>query len=271
MNRAHSGMVFLLLGACLLPGACSGSTFKSTGGAGGNVGTGGASAEDAIPPGGLLLWLRSDRGVTQDLNSVAIWANQAPDQGNAIQSAINARPALVSSGIGELPVIAFDGVDDFLKLPDGYGDFSQGLSMFAVINKSTIPTCDSVLEFSNGSEIDDISFGQYQDQMAYEVLYNVQTEEDVLPTDVPQLMSVVHRPNLTVELHRNGSLASSGSFDLPDNVMRQQNFVGQTLYDGCTTFAGQIGELLVFNRAVSDVELLKIEIYLRNRWSCCSN
>jgi hypothetical protein len=224
-----------------------------------------------VPENGLLLWLRADRGVTQDLSGVAIWANQAPNQGNAIQTDANARPILVSSGIGGLPVVAFDGVDDFLKLPEGFGDFSQGLSMFAVVNWSTLTTCDAVMELSNGSEIDDISFGQYQNQMSYEISYDVQAEESSLSADVPQLLTVAHRPDLTLELRRNSSPVASGSFDLPDNVVRQQNFVGQTLYSGCSTFSGQMGELLLFNRAVSDVELLKIEIYLRNRWSCCSN
>ncbi len=88
---------------------------------------------------------------------------------------------------------------------------------------------------------------------------------------MPQLISVVHRADQTLELHRNSMLAATNSFELPANIVRQQNFVGQTLYGGCATYPGQIGELLVFNRAVSDVELLKIEIYLRSRWSCCSN
>ena len=154
----------LLFGACLLPGACSSPAFKSVNAVGGNSSTGGAAAdgsvpEDAVPRSGLLMWLRADRGVTQDLGAVATWADQSPNHTDAIQTATNARPVLASSGIGGLPVLKFDGIDDFLKLPAGFADFTQGLSMFAVVRENPVDTCVEVMEFSNGSEIDDISLG----------------------------------------------------------------------------------------------------------------
>jgi hypothetical protein len=84
------------------------------------------------------------------------------------------------------------------------------------------------------------------------------------------VLSVVHRANLTYELHRNGALVAEGSGDLPANVEREQNFLGRSLYDGAAPFPGQMGEIPIYGRASTDGELLTIEEYLRSQWSCCS-
>jgi len=80
----------------------------------------------------------------------------------------------------------------------------------------------------------------------------------------------VHHTNLTLEMRRNGQLAAEGTTDLPITVLREQNFVGRSLYADCVVFLGQIGEVLIYARAVTDAELLTIEGYLRSRWACCS-
>jgi hypothetical protein len=72
---------------------------------------------------------------------------------DAHQTNASARPHLIPSGIGQLPALEFDGHDDFLELPDGFADFSAGLSFFAVLEVGgelpQMGDCPAVLLLSN--------------------------------------------------------------------------------------------------------------------------
>jgi len=268
--------------------ASQGDSAAGSGGSGGSGGTGGSSGATAtdsgmsgdsdatdsdvapeIPTDGLLLWLRADRGVTEESGAVAIWVDQSGNDLHATQTASNVRPKLVRQAIGGHPSIEFDGADDFMRLAPGFTDFSAGVSIFTVVQRAPTSACNAVLELSNGSEIDDISLGEYNQALYYEV-FNGWTGGGAVPTDTPLMLAVVHHTNLTLEMRQNGQLAGEGSTDLPITVLREQNFVGRSLYADCVVFPGQIGEVIIYARAVSDAELLSIEAYLRSRWACCS-
>lgn len=236
----------------------------------GSAGGGDSEPEPAIPTQGLLLWLRADQGVTEESGQVTSWADQSGSRSDATQTAPDARPKLVSSGIGNRPSIEFDGMDDFMKLPAGFADFGLGVTLFATIQQEPTNACAAVLELSNGSEIDDISFGQFQSRLLYEVFDQFHSGDE-LPIGTPQIIAVVHRPDLGVQMRENGRPAGESSFPLPAVIVRQLNFVGRSLYAGCVVFAGRIAEVLVYDRAVSDAELLVIEEYLRGHAGCCTN
>jgi len=72
-----------------------------------------------IPERGLVLWLRSDRGVKQDENGrVVSWADGSNGKHHAAQEDAKARPVFVESALGgkKRPVIRFDGRTSFLHL-----------------------------------------------------------------------------------------------------------------------------------------------------------
>jgi hypothetical protein len=60
-------------------------------------------------------------------------------------------------------------------------------------------------------------------------------------------------------------------FVLPATIARAQNFIGKSLYDGCTPFAGRVAEVLVYQRALSVTEVVAVEATLQARWNCCSS
>jgi hypothetical protein len=87
-----------------------------------------------------------------------------------------------------------------------------------------------------------------------------------LPTNTPQVLSVVHRKDETVEMRRDGEAIGLSTFALPATLERTQNFVGKSLYGNCTTYSGKISEVLVYGRGVSKEEATQIEAYLNDRW-----
>ena len=80
------------------------------------------------------------------------------------------------------------------------------------------------------------------------------------------VIAAVQSTSGAVELRDSSTLLGQGQFMAPEVVLRQQNFIAQTLYQRCGYFQGQISEIAVYDRAVSDKEVLAIEGYLEAHW-----
>jgi hypothetical protein len=244
-----------------------------TGGTGGLLshgGTGGgAPIEPMLPGGGLLLWLRADRGVQQKDGLVQTWQDQSGSQTHAMQASPNARPVYLADGFNGLPTLEFDGQGRFLKLPDGFGDFSQGLAAI-VVAKPIKAECASMLEFSNGSEIEDIALGSWQNKWTYEVAAQFIQTGSVDPQRF-SLYAVNHPVTGSAVLRIDGNVIETLDMALPvlpSSGIRENNFVGHTLYgNGCEYFQGQISEIILYSRTLRSEELNQIEKYLVAHWA----
>jgi hypothetical protein len=53
--------------------------------------------------------------------------------------------------------------------------------------------------------------------------------------------------------------------------VRNQIYVGKTLYANCGVFPGLIAEIIVYSRAVSLAEDAAIESYLQSKYACCTS
>ena len=249
-----------------------GAADGGTGGVLGVAGVAGSAVEidggvtPPIPLLGMALWLRADRGVTANGGHVSEWLDQSGNQMDALQTAGNARPTLLPTGLNGLPTLDFDGTVQYLRLPDGFTDFTKGLSGF-VVSEATVTdgACASTVEFSNGSEIDDVEFGYYQQAWQYEI-FDHDFAGGMVDPKLPELYSVLHRATQEVVMRLNGNQANTAMFPLPVTKVRQENFIGHTLYSGCTYYKGQISEIVLYNRIVTDKELLGIEGYLQQHW-----
>lgn len=254
-------------------GMSGGTASAGTGGTGGRAGAGGSSGASGaggsaqtppIPALGLALWLRADRGLVLKDGLVQQWVDQSSAQQDALQTAVNQRPQYLATGFNGLPTIDFDGQDDFLKFASGFGTFSEGLAAF-IVAKPRDSRCASMLEFSNGSEVQDIAFGMWQDRWTYEVAENY-VQRGVVDLTHFTLYAAVHHQGELADLRANGNAVGSLEFALPDLMVRQNNFLGRSLYVDCGPFQGQISEVILYAREVTDKELLVIEGYLQNHW-----
>jgi hypothetical protein len=238
-----------------------------------------ASSDAAIDPGdaallipktNLLLWLMADKGVVHNATAVWQWQDQSGNELHASQSVQGSHPHLWTSAIGGLPALDFDGSADMLALAPGFADFRLGVAMFAVVRPTTLEGCGGIIELSNGSEIDDLSLYRSRDVPGYEV-YEGYTEGgfSAVPVNTPLLISALHGVNERVRVWVNRQLWVEDTFALPTLKERRENFVGRSLYDVCGPWAGRIGEIVVYNRALDDDERARVESYLQTKWGCC--
>jgi hypothetical protein len=184
---------------------------------------------------------------------------------------LNYRPKLDTSGLNGKPALVFSG-ENYLKLPSLPGDFSHGVSIFAMGQEQTDSgNCSAIFEASNGSEIDDVHLGFWQSAVLYEAAADyLSASKHPLILAEPQLLAAVHQTSNSAQLRRNSNGLGETNLPLPTTIERQFVYIGRTEYGGCTLYTGMVAELLVYNRAVSDSELIDIEGYLQTKWGCCS-
>jgi hypothetical protein len=144
------------------------------------------------------------------------------------------------------------------------------LSLFVVVSQPVAEACHGYFEASNGSEINDLHFGSYQGSLIYEVADQWLNDTSYqLTADEPRVAVLVQNANGVVHLRSNSNSAGDGESNLPEQLERQEVYLGHSLYGGCSFFSGAIGEVLLYSRAVSGQELLEIETYLQKKWACC--
>jgi hypothetical protein len=88
---------------------------------------------------------------------------------------------------------------------------------------------------------------------------------------VPQQFTAVQNAELLCSFYRNGKVEGAMSgFLLPATTTRTQNFLGKSLYAGCTPFSGRLSEVALYDRSSSSADIAMIEATLRTRWRCCN-
>ena len=274
-RRPCLGRAFFCIAVAALSLGCMDqfTTGQSQRGGGGGTGSpdqgggaAGSSAEPSVPQNGLLLWLSADDVDAGEDELVQSWKDRSSNHADASSEDAEQAPKLVSHAISEHAAVQFDGENDVLDLPSGFADFAAGVSIFAIAKQEQSESCSAIVELSNGSEVDDISFGQYQGELIYEVSEGNLTG-GTIDSGNPQLLYAVHSEDGAVDLHPQAE--GEASIELPSDVERQQCYLGRSLYAECGPFKGAIGELLIYDRAVSDDEKASIVETLRTTWDCC--
>ena len=229
-------------------------------------GLGKDGCESGDLPAGMTLWLMADRGLIKNGAQVSTWEDQSLNAEHATQSNAQLMPKYVTPPSGP-PMLEFDGVDDYFKLPSGFTNF-PGLTFFAVAESLPRDTCAGILHFSNGPDRDDVEFGRHMNHtLYYEVVggFLYGTKENFVANE-RLLLSVMQDTKGAVELRIDTAVDQTGNVVVPASILRSQNFVGKDNYDECPPFHGRIGEIVLYSRAVTTAERARIQSYLLSKW-----
>jgi hypothetical protein len=216
----------------------------------------------------LLLWLRADVGVTELNDGVFTWADSSGNDLDARQSDPSIEPVWLQGGVASRPAVVFND-QSFLSLPQGFADFSLGLSMFAITAVTdTTDSCVDLVHLSNSPQLDNVTLGRHDGRVHYQVL-GADLHGDLFTTGRAHLVSVVHSPSRAVSLRIDSAAPTTAVFALPVSTTRVNNVVGRSLYAGCGGLQGGIAEFILYRRALGDFERAQVESYLQDRWGCC--
>ncbi|MDD2763158.1 MAG: chitobiase/beta-hexosaminidase C-terminal domain-containing protein [Opitutaceae bacterium] len=214
-----------------------------------------------IPVASMRLWLRADAGLT--VGPIPRWPDQSGHGQDAIQSVSASQPLLVTEVVQSRPVVRFDGTGDFLNLPDFMNGATAG-ELFAVLKARVVPSDRSREPWSFGGSFgaaypsgnrlfDDFgSTTQWdlgvpaQDLSAYHV-YNASSQPDewIARLDGGLLFA---------------SITNQVAFRNNPMLGRTPQFANDYFFDG------DIAEIMVFDRVLSDAERQAVEHYLFQRY-----
>ena len=226
----------------------------------------------------LISWLRADSGVAYDsgTNQVSLWNDQSANGYNGSQSVSVNQPTLVTNAVNGLPAIEFTPGSDgqFLQFPDGF-DFTAGVSLFVVVNPTSMAADASMLDFRNFSGSSSDQFGLCElnsTSGAIFYAYDGSTGSSgsfsgALTASEFQLLEAIYDGVSSVSVYTNGTLqGTQGSLETLANVTRNNNYVGQS-GDGGNYFTGQIAEILIFSTNLDDTAREALESYLLAKYS----
>jgi hypothetical protein len=234
------------------------------------AGPGGSPSLEVLD--GLQLWLAADAGtILGSGDTVVQWADQSGNANNAAQLDETMAPVLAANAVNGRPALRFDGVNDFLEVPDSDSVSIVGdITTFYVVN---IPDYANYREIwgktvNNQPGPTDIYAAQGNGRpVAYRG--NGATGQQVTgtrayPTGGFILAGLDHvGTRLTHYLSGapNGSGIITPAVADGDRPLR----IG-TRDDSFTRFKGDMAELVIYNRGLSAAERRSLERYLTEKY-----
>ena len=240
-----------------------------------------SSEVSSIPD--LVLWLEttSEKSFStdrpEDGTIIAQWNDINPQMIEsrkypAINSNSGKQPIYTATAINNLPALRFDGVDDYLAVADGFDNDTENATMFFVwqFNGSGTSEMD-LLEKWEGS-------GGYPYVLRSSSGYYMHAYDgSVVPgpgsvtarkTGVPVIIAARRNKNSVMNLWINGSKEGGDVTDTTSGSTANNGrlCICSRLTSNINYCNGDIGEVIIFARAISDDEKKVVEKYLGKKW-----
>lgn len=224
-----------------------------------------------IPPSGLVLWLKADDLTGADGSAVSTWTDASGLGNNATQGTGSLQPLLkkAANGINGLNVVRFDGTDDHMQ--GTFNPGTTGLTVFfiartggaldtyaAVLGSSVAATSGCRWQFGLGSDATqgagwggsaDVNLGAVQDlaiNTPYFGRYRISNAGNQWTMDGVNTVTVAD------------ATFPSGTFTYT---------IGDESPASPYELNGDVGEVIVYNRALTDDECDQVKEYLLQKWS----
>jgi hypothetical protein len=202
---------------------------------------------------GLRLWLRSDAGVAPGGGFVDLWEDQSPSGNDAGQRLGYALPSLATDVGSGLPILRFDGSQSFLSLKT---PITTGQTVFLVLRNSSSSGYHTPLGDPNALT--------YLSGFGRQIWYAADPA-----------------PILTGETWLNGALVDGTQTPYPDasaslavltSVATDAVVPTASVGDGLGGYKwqGDIGEIVVYDRALTAPEVNLVATYLAKRYRIVS-
>jgi Bacterial TSP3 repeat len=219
-----------------------------------------------LPVTDIKLWLKADEGVAK--NYANVWTDSSGTQRDAFQLTPASQPLVVENAINGRPVVRFDGANDTLNISNFANGSTQG-EVFIVAKASATQVDVSTL-WTMG---DDYIWGPNTypggDGTVVETFGTRNQKNTGRP---PRPLNETHLYNVSSKAGEfvtrfNGSQhyrTASNTVFFPGTAI-----LGGGLYER-HRYGGDIAELIVFNRVLSQTERDRVESYLADKYLIAS-
>lgn len=221
---------------------------------------------------GMSLWLKSDSGITKDAsNGVAAWADQSglATPNNVAQSNSGIRPIVVDGVANGKPVVRFNSQNQILQssglVQSGTGSFT----CFAAVTFNSVPANANQYVFWNG----DASSGYGMWINTFQKLrtgwgggsYATITSSSAALTSQLYVIGSRFTAGTNHQVWINGNLTGTGA-RTTSNFGAGVFSVGNNSNSSTSGMTGDVAEILIYSRALSDAEVTSVGNYLSSKW-----
>ncbi len=211
---------------------------------------------------GLKLWLKGDAGITI-ATGVSNWADQSGNGNNATQGAGAFQPAFIASesALNNRPVLSFDGTNDRMS------GTPFPISLDSTIITVTYPTTNVISRvlFSAGNSFN-TQFQSHQYNSNMRLMCGgiaLDVAHGIIPTiNTPYIfVSTATSISPTLGLGSTYLNGVTGNTDTNGLISGSTNYTVGRLLTNTQPFSGYIGEIIVYDRVLSDVDRQRVENY----------
>jgi hypothetical protein len=223
----------------------------------------------------LVLWLKGDAGVTAAGANVAEWQDQSGHARHAAQPTVGNQPMLVSNGRNGMPVLRFDGVDDFLTFNLPVNGLSEMSLVLVCANSQSRDGGVANVQYaplfwneSAGWGTVHLSPFQSSVKFRFGTTQANNLPQYTRPASVGSdfTITVAVKSGASEYLYVNGSMVLSQGGKL-SSIAGCQDIGNLGRGYNNTFFPGDIAEVLVYARALTDAERSAVEQHLSSKYA----
>lgn len=225
---------------------------------------------------GLKLWLKGDFGPIVSSTKITSWLDMSGSSpaNNASQGTSADQATYVATSVNGYPGASFDGSSDFYTLTNSLTDLTSGFSVFAVIRPGSSST-KTLFVSANSGPADLVSLETVNTQARFNAYNNTTSSNIITPSSSLtvgkyQLVDVIHDGAGNAILSINGTVKQSGSVQNLRNQSRSANILGAD-YNTSSFWNGELAEILVYSRALSEAERKDVQGYLSTRYQLATS
>ncbi len=240
------------------------------------------TANCQIPSAHLQLWLRADSGTVLSGNTVVQWQDVSGNGYVLSQLDSLSRPIKEnSSALCEMPVLTFDGSDDYLDGGDIldfnteshtvflFGKSSSGIGCFFAKSNSTFTDSRYALLLSSG-----VLYFYYDDNTYHDhPLYGVPYSNYFYCTGLNNRIN--NKNKITVNNSYSSEVTITGSHNMASNynflIGGYNNSAGGVPPVGVFMLNGNIAEIIIYDTILNTTEISSVEEYLKNKYAPPAN
>lgn len=218
----------------------------------------------------LVLWLRSDLGITLNGSNVSAWADQSGNGNNVSQGTAAQQPVFNStdSSIRNKPSLTFDGSNDVLiGTPAAALTSNKNWSFFVVHKPNSFATVKIIASIGNGSTGYAFSLnGNSTNKREMQIKLQRFVEDGAAASGSYEYWTGQCNNSAVLSMRVNGA---SQSLDFPNTTPSTPSAdveIGAANSGGTGSFNGRIAEVILYNRLLSSIEVAKVEKYIKKRY-----
>lgn len=222
---------------------------------------------------GMLLWLRADVGVQLIASKVSTWKDVSGSQLDATQATAGNRPSYNANAINGLPSVVFtSSSSSYLTLPSGFADFTAGFSAFVVLKPTSVGSTARIMALGNNqSYASAILITTQSTGLTFDTKTASQQTTTVTapPPTLNSFQLIEILENSTIGQLRTNSIQGglNQMMNSIPNTSRSGSCIGTDVYKGSYLLNGEVAELILYDRGLTDEERQYLEIYFALRYA----